>query len=59
MCSYPSLISSLFSLFTYLPFPHLSTMVLAAVFAHCHAKVLLEEGFRVICVAEATLLCQT
>jgi hypothetical protein len=41
------------------PIPHLSTMVLAAVFAHCHAKVLLENGFCVIYVAEATLLCQT
>lgn len=41
------------------PIPHLSTMVLAAIFAHCHAEAFLEEGFRVICVAEATLLCQT
>ena len=34
-------------------------MVLAAVFAHCHAKVLLENGFCVIDVAEAALFRQT
>jgi len=47
MCSYPSLISSLFTLYLS-PIPHLSTMVLAAIFAHCHAEAFLEEGFRVI-----------
>ena len=51
----PSLIFTLYLS----PIPHLSTMVLAAIFAHCHAEAFLEEGFRVICVAEATLLCQT
>lgn len=58
MCSYPSLHSFPFTLYLS-PIPHLSTMVLAAIFAHCHAEAFLEEGFRVICVAEATLLCQT
>ena len=33
-------------------------MVLAAVFAHCHAEAFLENGFGVVDVAETAFLCQ-